>query len=173
MNGDFFSWYQNAILPTRCFSDGVWTDVATGNRYVAPTDPSMRLVSCSRIQDAQLIVKLFDGPGLIGSSKQVAWAEKIRTEHIESMDQMEALALLLHGQLLRKASFWIDNRGRQFNLDDVLEHLHRLESLREDLHLFESPELRKCVREDIVIAIRHSTVFLRIDFGPFDPYRLV
>ena len=94
MNGDFFSWYQNAILPTRCFSNGVWTDVATGNRYVAPTEPSMRLVSCSRIQDAQLIVKLFDGPGLIGSSKQVAWAEKIQTEHIQSMDQMEALAFV-------------------------------------------------------------------------------
>ena len=94
MHGDFFSWYQNAVLPTRCFSDGVWTDVATGNRYEAPTDPSKRLVSCSKIQDAQLIVKLFDGPGLIGSLKQGAWAEKIRTEHILSMDQMEALAFV-------------------------------------------------------------------------------
>ena len=173
MDGDFFSWYQNAVIPTRCFSDWVWTDVATGSRYEAPTDPSKRLVSCSRIQDAQLIVKLFDGPSLIGSFKQVAWAEKIRTEHIQSMDQMEALALLLHGQLLRNASFWIDNRGRQFNLNDVLGHLSRLESLREDLHLFESAELRQCVREDIVNTIRHSAVFIRIDFGPFDPYRLV
>ena len=173
MNGDFFSWYQNAALPARCFSDGIWTDVATGNRYEEPADPSKRLVSCSRIQDAQLIVKLFDGPSMIGSSKQVAWAEKIRTEHIQSMDQMEALALLLHGQLLRKASFWIDNRGRPFNLNDVLGHLNRLESLRRDLNLFESPELRQCVREDIVNAIRHSTVFIRIDFGRFDPYRLV
>ena len=56
--------------------------------------------------------KLFGGKALVGSRKQVDWAEKIRAEKIAGMQEEEAILACRPEGLGRFAYFWIENRNR-------------------------------------------------------------
>lgn len=121
---NFDAWYKEADMPMQD-ANGKWYDAETGIAYndaynYVPKKPA-RPVSAKTLQ-ARADAKLFGGSALKGTRKQVAWAEKIRSEKIQHMDAPEAI---INTKRAQYASFWIDNRDMK---SDAIEAMLKPEA---------------------------------------------
>jgi hypothetical protein len=113
MKNNFQAWIDNADMPQKDARG--WYDLETGLRYDPETDytgtnNTKRQSVSPKAQEARDIAKFFGGKALKGSMKQKNWAEKIRAEKIQQMDEAEAMMAVDPNGLLTHSKFWIENR---------------------------------------------------------------
>lgn len=126
---NFQQWYNDADMPEQQ-ADGTWVDLETGIpfRHIRPsysTGISTRVTSQKSL-DARAVAKKFGGKALTGSAKQKAWAEKIRAEKLEKLNEDDAKLLCIEFKEITKAKFWINHRDKKASeivkfLKDLIE----------------------------------------------------
>ncbi|WP_057382322.1 hypothetical protein [Pseudomonas aeruginosa] len=109
---NFQTWLDSADIPAQ--QNGQWIDLETGIAY----DPSYDYASNTRRAslsprgiDARAVAKAFGGRALTGTARQKEWAEKIRAEKVQQMNQDQAEMACDPSGLLTAAKFWIENRN--------------------------------------------------------------
>ncbi|MDP5909571.1 hypothetical protein P3854_32050 [Pseudomonas aeruginosa] len=109
---NFQTWLDSADIPTQ--ENGQWVDLETGIAYDPQYNYALKTRRTSlspRAMDARTVAKAFGGRALTGTARQKEWAEKIRAEKVQQMNQDQAEMACDPSGLLTAAKFWIENRN--------------------------------------------------------------
>lgn len=113
MNSNFKTWHDQADIPVQ--TENGWIDAETGIAYDPNFEykiPRTRTNINDKAQAARDIAKKFGGKALIGTTKQKEWAEKIRVEKLQAMEDEDRFLACDPNGLLTHSKFWIEHKDK-------------------------------------------------------------